>query len=230
MSQPCLKRLSYGHWHFNGKFQYVFWLQRRIPFESTIKCSFRHSYLYPVLIMLDYCLLGNIPEEICDFPILNWESNKAAVGVWQLAEKQVWGPDTALRPPCLETPTLHIFYITRVIHIWLKFPLKNYHVGNDAATISSGCDDDVLCAVVFLWLHQSESGEHKGDWTDSGTLPVLTSAQSQTLGALLASVLREAIVGVCRGRKQVLFSSVVKHTVLETPSSLRHWGPFSINT
>ena len=175
--------------------------------------------------MLDYCLLGNIPEEICDFPILNWESNKAAVGVWQLAEKQVWGPDTALRPLSGTPHPPYLPHHQSRPHLNDIF-IKNYHAGNDAATISSGCDDDVLCAVVFLWLHQSERGEHKGDWTDSGTLPVLTSAQSQTLGALLASVLREAIVGVCRGRKQVLFSSVVKHTVLETPSSLRHWGPF----
>ena len=140
--------------------------------------------------MLDYCLLGNIPEEICDFPILNWESNKAAVGVWQLAEKQVWGPDTALRPLSGTPHPPYLLHHQSHPH-WLTFSLKNYHGGNDSATISSGCDDDVLCAVVFLWLHQSESGEHKGDWTDSGTLPVLTSAQSQTLGALLASVRRE---------------------------------------
>ena len=114
-------------WSLTFEWNILIWflLQRRTPLESTIKCSFRPFDWVPVLIMLDYCLLGNIPEEICDFPILNWESNKAAVGVWQLAEKQVWGPDTALRPPCLETPTLHIFYITTVIHIWFDIFIRN---------------------------------------------------------------------------------------------------------
>ena len=87
-------------WSLTFEWNILIWflLQRRTPLESTIIFSFRPFDWVPVLIMLDYCLLGNILEEICDFPILNWESNKAAVGVWQLAEKQVWGPDTALRP------------------------------------------------------------------------------------------------------------------------------------
>ena len=176
--------------------------------------------------MLDYCLLGNIPEEICDFPILNWESNKAAVGVWQLAEKQVWGPDTALRPLSGTPHPPYLPHHQSRPHLNDIF-IKNYHAGNDAATISSGCDDDVLCAVVFLWLHQSESGEHKGDWTDSGTLPVLTSAQSQTLGALLASVLREAIVGVENGIILFLLSNTL---FWKLPPVSDIGGLFSINT
>ena len=224
MSPLCLKRLSYGHWHLNENFQYVFWLQRRIPLESTIKRSFLSSESQSWLCLIIACL-AIFRKKYVIFQFWTGKAIKQQSASDNL-QKSRSGVQTPLCAPCLETPTLHIFYITRVIHIWLTFSLKDYHDGNDSATISSGCDDDVLCAVVFLWLHQSESGEHKGDWTDSGTLPVLTSAQSQTLGALLASVLREAIVGVCRGRKQVLFSSVVKHTVLETPSSLRHWGPF----
>ena len=225
MSQLCLKRLSYGHWHLNEKFQYVFWLQRRIPLESTIKRSFRSSESQSWLCLIIACL-AIFRKKYVIFQFWTGKAIKQQSASDNL-QKSRSGVQTPLCAPCLETPHPPYLLHHQSHPHWLTFSLKNYHAGNDAATISSGCDDDVLCAVVFLWLHQSESGEHKGDWTDSGTLPVLTSAQSQTLGALLASVLREAIVGVENGIILFLLSNTLFCKLLPVSDI---GGLFSINT
>ena len=189
MSQLCLKRLSYGHWHLNEKFQYVFWLQRRIPLESTIKCSFRTSESQSWLCLIIACLAifwkKYVIFQFWTGKAIKQQSasdnlQKSRSGVQTpLCAPPVWNPPPSISSTSPQSSTSD-----------LTFSSKIYRAGNDAATISSGSNDDVLCAVVFLRLHQSESGEHKGDWTDSGTLPVLTSAQSQTLGAFFPSIPR----------------------------------------
>ena len=154
MSQLCLKRLSYGHWHLNENFQYVFWLQRRIPLESTIKRSFRSSESQSWLCLIIACL-AIFRKKYVIFQFWTGKAIKQQSASDNL-QKSRSGVQTPLCAPCLETPHPPYLLHHQSHPLWLTFSLKKNHAGNDAATISSCCDDDVLCAVVFLTLKPIE--------------------------------------------------------------------------
>ena len=122
MSQLCLKRLSYGHWHLNEIFQFVFWLQRRIPLESTIKRSFRSSESQSWLCLIIACL-AIFRKKYVIFQFWTGKAIKQQSASDNL-QKSRSGVQTPLCAPCLEPLTLHIFHITRVVHIWMTFSLK----------------------------------------------------------------------------------------------------------
>ena len=125
MSQLCLKRLSYGHWHLNEKFQYVFWLQRRIPLESTIKCIhvIRTIESQSWLCLIIACL-AIFRKKYVIFQFWTGKAIKQQSASDNL-QKSRSGVQTPLCAPCLETPTFHIFYITTVIHIWFDIFIQN---------------------------------------------------------------------------------------------------------
>ena len=122
MSQLCLKRLSYGHWHLNEKFQYVFWLQRRIPLESTIKRSFRSSESQSWLCLIIACL-AIFRKKYVIFQFWTGKAIKQQSASDNL-QKSRSGVQTPLCAPCLETPHPPYLLHHQSHPLWLTFSLK----------------------------------------------------------------------------------------------------------